>query len=309
MKKIILPIVLMSCAAVMPVCSADPVKISFERDGYIWTTISNGDKSARICKGCDSDISPDGNKLVFTYDTSKGYASINRKIAVVDLNSGKINILTSIPDNNSYGPIWSPDGKQIAFMHRTNDGWDVGIVNSDGDNFHLLTHGTGNSWNMFSSPAWSPDGKYILFHDMEYLYKINLEGEISMAEKIKDILDFSTYSICDGTRFLLSKDERYLLIDPPDVSRFGMKGLTGPVYALVVYDRKTKIAAKISPDNLYAHRPDWVNEREIIFEGTTEEDFARMGEWRAPSNIYKISIDGKDLKLLIKNGGSPSCSK
>lgn len=298
----------MFCATVMPVCSAEPVKIAFEREGYIWTTILNGDKPARICKGRHSNISPDGRRIAFTYDISQGHTSINRKIAVLDLMSGKTKILTSDPNHDSHSPVWSPDGKQITFMHRTNDGWGVGIINSNGDNFYLLTHGARSKWDMFSFPVWSPDGK-LLFHDMEYLYKINLEGEISRAEKIKDILDFSTYSISSGTRFLLSKDERYLLIDPPDVSRFGMKGLTGPVDVLVVYDRKTKIAAKISPDNLYAHRPDWVNEREIIFEGTTEEDFARVGERRAPRNIYKISIDGKDLKMLIKNGGAPSCSK
>jgi len=60
-------------------------------------------------------------------------------------------------------PVWSPDGKQIAFSRRA-DGLrtyecDIYIMNADGSNIRQLTGGPEND----SKPAWSPDGKQIAF--------------------------------------------------------------------------------------------------------------------------------------------------
>jgi Tol biopolymer transport system component len=75
------------------------------------------------------------------------------------------------------GPSWSPDGKQIvvgvgiftAFLDLSaggkkpidpvDGGAQVGIVNTDGSGFHLIT--SGNSNNAFAS--FAPDGKHIVY--------------------------------------------------------------------------------------------------------------------------------------------------
>jgi TolB protein len=63
-------------------------------------------------------------------------------------------------------PIWSPDGRRLAFVRRQHDHWEVYAVNADGTNPARLTdtpiQPTGSLGNSVS-PAWSPDGQYIAF--------------------------------------------------------------------------------------------------------------------------------------------------
>jgi dipeptidyl aminopeptidase/acylaminoacyl peptidase len=82
-----------------------------------------------------------------------------------DIASGKIDTLTrGIHDESS--PVWSPDGKQIAFVsNRTpeperNENTDLWIVDAKaGAQARQLTTWTGSD----GSPRWSPDGKTIAY--------------------------------------------------------------------------------------------------------------------------------------------------
>ncbi len=58
-----------------------------------------------------------------------------------------------------FTPVWSPDGKRIAFASRRIDNTDVYVVNADGSDEKRLTSDAGNDFD----PAWSPDGKRIAF--------------------------------------------------------------------------------------------------------------------------------------------------
>ena len=134
---------------------------------------------------------------------------------------------------------------------------------------------------------------------------MTLAGEVIYTKKIDEILDPAKYYATPSTQFLPSKDERYFLIDPPDSSRGGMKGLDGQVNTITLYDTISGKLYQCVPNNLYAQNPRWLNEREIIFEGVTEEELSIKGN-SAPLHIYKISIDTKKLKILLKNASSPS---
>lgn len=306
MKKKFLTTILLSMLTALYATEDKQLLMVYEKgEGFIWINFYNKEiKSKYLCEGYHPQISPNGDKVAFTCDSPKDYPSMGRKIGIVDIKTGEIKILTSIPGNNNYGPTWSPDGRQIAFNHWNNNRWHIGIATSQDSDFYILTKEIKAHRTIFRSPVWAPDGKHIYFHDMEYLYKINLNGEVTTGQKITDILN-SKYSISGATKFLPSKDERYLLIDPPDVSGKGMEGLTEQLTVIVLYDTKSGNLRHISPDNLYAQNPRWMNEREIIFEGVTEEETRINGD-NAPLNIYKISIDTKELKLLLKNGKSPT---
>lgn len=56
-------------------------------------------------------------------------------------------------------PVWSPDGKRIAFVGYRGDDTQIYIVNADGGSPRPLTAGPGRA----ASPAWSPDGGQIVF--------------------------------------------------------------------------------------------------------------------------------------------------
>lgn len=94
-------------------------------------------------------LSPDGRKLAFVY---------RGDVWVSDSSGGHAYPVTDHVELDAY-PIFSPDGKWIAFSSLRNGNWDIFVVPTLG--------GTARQMTFSSMPEiasdWSPDGKTILF--------------------------------------------------------------------------------------------------------------------------------------------------
>ena len=99
-------------------------------------------------------ISPDGRRLTATIGKS-GRANI----WVFDL-AGTAQPLTLTFKNHNTFPVWSPDGKQIAFLSVNPSGGHVFSIASDGSESEprQLTRGASSELPL----AWSPDGNSLL---------------------------------------------------------------------------------------------------------------------------------------------------
>ena len=98
----------------------------------------------------EGEISPDGRRIAFTSD-----ASGSDDIWIVELDAsgaflpGSLKNLTPWAATREGAPTWSPDGRYIAFLDRTN--WYLRVMGSDGSNPVSFTS-LGHVYDV----AWSP---------------------------------------------------------------------------------------------------------------------------------------------------------
>ncbi|REE77736.1 WD40 repeat protein [Paenibacillus taihuensis] len=141
----------------------------------------------------DAAWSPDGKMIAFS-----GYNQALRRTSVPGIwvvnRNGSGSRLVALPSNADTAfeaPVWSPDGKRIAFTAvraRLSDETGVmyertiHIVNTDGTELGVSTKG--------SQPTWSPDGKKIS-------YTLD-EGSVSPQIWIMNLSDHTQRKLVDG---------------------------------------------------------------------------------------------------------------
>jgi len=126
----------------------------------IWLVDASGKDSRRVGPGSDASWSPDGQRLVFTWEVEA-----NVDIYYMDIDGSGVTRLTRDSAEDSRAS-WSPDGSMIAFNSDRSGSDQVWRSNVDagewGYNLTQLTEDTHhNRVNNFLS--WSPDGRWIAF--------------------------------------------------------------------------------------------------------------------------------------------------
>lgn len=94
-------------------------------------------------------ISPQGDRIAFSY---------RGDIFVIDSQGGEARQITSHPAYD-YRPIWSPDGKKLAFASDRNGNFDVYVISSEGGTARRLTTHSQPEWPY----AFSPEGTHVYF--------------------------------------------------------------------------------------------------------------------------------------------------
>jgi TolB protein len=172
------------------VYASDPSYL--ERDD-LYIMNADGTGVRQITSGETADIdpawSPDGKYIVYSSaiaDPIERRINENYDIFILTLAGGDTKRLGNEavfdfvyypPPPRDFGPVWSPNGKKIAFStsyhYETDTHSNIFIMDSDGKNKMQITYST-DSEN--DGATWSPDGERIAFSSDGDIYTIDQEG-------------------------------------------------------------------------------------------------------------------------------------
>jgi TolB protein len=296
MKSLTLSIFL--CLAFSALSHAAQRKIAYEHGDNVFVADVDGTHAKKIAAGALPEISLDGTRLAFnTEGDAKNRPGPERRIAIADVASGKVTILKEIPSDNCFGPVWSPDGTKLAFSIMAEKAWQLGLVNADGSGFRFVKN-TELKSEAFGAPAWARDGKSIFCHDLDNLYRIDLDGNVLKKWELTKVL--TEASMNSNDRLSVSPDGNTLLMDADCGAEHERKNWDGPQPAIFKFDLTTEKGARVTGKNDFVWEPYWLSKDGFLCVIQKENE-------NEPS-VYRMDLNGKNAKLLAKHARTPSAS-
>jgi Tol biopolymer transport system component len=170
-------------------------------------------------------------------------------------------------------PVWSADGKQIAFISArqadTSLTGDLWTMNADGSEPHALYTG-GDA----ASPTWSPDGKQILFLEgSNFLNMVSVDGK-------RSVVTLASGNRIDITQHAWSSDGRKIIF---------AKDIGNSVYVMNADGSNATIIKDRQTDDHY-WCPSWSPDRHNV-----AYSHGALGEYRA----YTANVDGKKEQEIV----------
>ena len=273
--------------------------LCFERGTDIWMASVDGAEAKRITRGSSPNISPDGKRIAF-HTNASGEKDLERRIAVTDVATKEVKIFKGeIPSNNCQRAMWSPDGAQILFSIWTDSDWHLATVNADGTGFRYVKKAVPKG-NSFWSACWAPDGKSIYAQNLDKIHQFGLDGSDLKSWNLRSL--FPKGGLSSGSQFAISADGKTLLLDVEmEEESVNVTDWDGPPPSIWTFHVPSAKATRLTPKGMLASQGCWLDADNILFTSQAR------GE-KQPS-IYRMSSDGKERKVYLKNATTPSVSR
>jgi TolB protein len=178
----------------------------------------------------------------------------------------------------NYLPVFSPDGKQIAFMSGRDGNPEIYVMNVDGSNLRRLTnHAAGDS-----SPTWSPSGSQIAFTSdrtgKAQVYVMSTDGSNLRRLSVNESeADRPTWS-------------------PPPFNEIAFAARTGPGFDIKVLEVSSGQTRQITFGEGSNESPAWApGGRHLAFTST-------RGGGR--TQVFTIGRDGRGLRQITREGNN-----
>ena len=233
-------------------------------------------------------FSPDGNHVAFTWTGPK---QDNPDIYVQQIGAGSPLRLTTDAAND-YSPVWSPDGRSIAFLRQRPEPGrhELRLIPPLGGTERKLTDIRPRGFLRPATLAWCPDSSCLVVTDAsspdetqpDALFLVSIEsGEKKQLTKPQQ-------AILADTDPAVSPDGRWLVFRR-DVAPF-----SGRLQLLALGDGLTPTGEprSLTPILLTAYGPEWISNTEIIFSAKASLWRMRIAEGSAPERLPFVGEDG-----------------
>jgi TolB protein len=197
------------------------------RHHQIWTMNADGSDQRHLFadpwfEDHTPSFSPDGRTIVFSRCQPEGRDREHRcAVTTVDADGTNMRALTTpAPEEKVFWPVYSPDGRLIAFSVFYGRGVIAGVfvMNADGSDVRLVTPPKLGAW----IPSWAPDGSRLVFSSHccdgkgQASWSVRPDGT-GLKEIVdpKDRHDFQPVYSPDGSHIAFERDRA-------DYSRWGL---------------------------------------------------------------------------------------
>ena len=269
-------------------------RIALERDGWVWVAALDGSDAARIAEGVDPCIAPDGRRIAYTLDTSPA-GGVRRHIAVVDLATHAGRVLTSVPGDNAFGPVWSPDGASLLVNVFPANGWAIGLVRADDTSFRYVLE-PGPDRRSWSGAVFAPDGASFYCQDLDEIARFSLEGTKLWSAPIAKL--FPDAGLNSGARLAPSPDGTALLVDVDMDEDATVKDWDGPPPSVFRIDLATGTATRVTPKGLLVWEPQWLDASSFLATTIGPDD-------KGPS-IVRVPFAGGGPVVVVRDARTAS---
>ena len=255
---------------------------------YITAMAAQAEKAPLWMRHCV--ISPDGGQIAFTY---KG------DIYTVDTGGGQARQITSSRGYDTH-PVWSPDGKSIAFASDREGSMDVFIVGRDGGVPRRLTSHSGNEVpvafrdndHVLFGAAVMPDAGDMTFPSAQFpqVYEVSTEGGRPVMFSSVPMEDISVSP--DGRSFLYHDRKGY-----EDAWRkHHTSSITRDIWLCTTAVDRERRFRKITTFDGEDRTPVWAQDG---------KSFYYLSERDGSFNIYRSDIEGRNITRLTSHKGHP----
>jgi tricorn protease len=222
------------------------------------------------------DVGSDGNRLLFT---ARG------DVWTVPVKSGITRNLTRSNDSHERDAVWSPDGKNIAYISDASGETEIYSISQDGTQPPRQLTKNGDTYKYAIS--WSPNSKLILWSDNKLrLAYVNVEtGEQVLVDQNKTG-EFGVYEF--------SPDNRWIAYDKPDADN------RQTIYLYNVADKKSYPVTDAWYESSGAHFSD--DGKYLLF--SSDRDFNPVYSSTEWNHAY-TDMSKPYLVTLAKNTPSP----